>query len=694
VEGTVTVGPKKKIAILGGGVSAVTVAMELTNDEKWEDRFESITLYQMGWRLGGNGATGRGPDESIEEHGLHVWLGYYENAFRLIQDVYAAAKRPKGSHLASWREAFAPQDFVGVNQLFEGKWQPWMFDFPRNDGTPGEGGEFPTLFEYLEMIVGWIARLHEPTGLLGRLAWIMREAGAVLGLVGEETIHTLSKELRVHASKVRHREHHPFLIDLLKRVSRHTESALTGEGEHSLEAQRVLLLMNMGATIVSGLLVDQVCSFEELEQKLEAEDFSSWLKRHNSLPLVWDLRSNPLLRGMYDFAFAYENGDVARPNFAAAPALRTIFRMCLTYKGSIFYKMKAGMGDTIFAPAYQALRNRGVNVQFFHKVTSLGVSADKQSIATLKVEIQATTRNGAEYRPLVDVTSTAGSLPCWPNHPLYEQLREGEMLETQNIDLESFWTPWKGPEIRLEAGKDFDVLVFGISLGSVPFLCAELVAESEPWQRMVEAVATVRTQSAQLWLKPDIHELGWTRRSPMLVSWIEPLNTWADMTTLLNEEGWSGSEQPGSLAYFVGPMKGGIPDSSEKNFPKAAKEEVSAAVQKMLADHVATLWPRLGEPGLPKSDQVLSYCRANIDPSERYVLSLANSARYRLKANGAGFANLVLTGDWIDNGYNAGCVEAAVWSGIQAANAILGRPLNHGVISESAQPMASQQGPK
>jgi uncharacterized protein with NAD-binding domain and iron-sulfur cluster len=61
------------------------------------------------------------------------------------------------------------------------------------------------------------------------------------------------------------------------------------------------------------------------------------------------------------------------------------------------------------------------------------------------------------------------------------------------------------------------------------------------------------------------------------------------------------------------------------------------------------------------------------------VQSPADTAKYRLAADKSGFANLVITGDWIDNGYNAGCVEASVWSGIQAANTILGLPLNQGV---------------
>jgi len=30
----------------------------------------AITIYQMGFRLGGKGASGRGPSDRIEEHGL------------------------------------------------------------------------------------------------------------------------------------------------------------------------------------------------------------------------------------------------------------------------------------------------------------------------------------------------------------------------------------------------------------------------------------------------------------------------------------------------------------------------------------------------------------------------------------------------------------------------------------------------
>ena len=74
------------------------------------------------------------------------------------------------------------------------------------------------------------------------------------------------------------------------------------------------------------------------------------------------------------------------------------------------------------------------------------------------------------------------------------------------------------------------------------------------------------------------------------------------------------------------------------------------------------------------------YLRANVDPSDRYVLSLPGTGRLRLRADESGYDNLMLAGDWVDTGLNAGCIEAAVMSGIQAANAVNGRPLLHTVV--------------
>jgi hypothetical protein len=47
----------------------------------------------------------------------------------------------------------------------------------------------------------------------------------------------------------------------------------------------------------------------------------------------------------------------------------------------------------------------------------------------------------------------------------------------------------------------------------------------------------------------------------------------------------------------------------------------------------------------------------------------------RLSAGESGFGNLYLAGDWVLNGLNGGCVEAATMAGMAAARALTGRPI-------------------
>ncbi|MEG4321299.1 MULTISPECIES: hypothetical protein [unclassified Microcoleus] len=72
------------------------------------------------------------------------------------------------------------------------------------------------------------------------------------------------------------------------------------------------------------------------------------------------------------------------------------------------------------------------------------------------------------------------------------------------------------------------------------------------------------------------------------------------------------------------------------------------------------------------------FWRVNITPSERYVLSVPGSYQFRLQADSSrwdnrprGFNNLYLTGDWVDNSFNSGCIEATTMAGMQAAKAII-----------------------
>ena len=168
------------------------------------------------------------------------------------------------------------------------------------------------------------------------------------------------------------------------------------------------------------------------------------------------------------------------------------------------------------------------------------------------------------------------------------------------------------------------------------------------------------------------------------------------MSQLLVREEWSGDVIPKSLAYFCGTVPGDIPPESESDYPAEQDKLAYETSQAWLEQSIGGLWPRMREAGAEGgvdwsllvddgnatgAERLKSqFWRVNIDPSERYVLSAAGSTKYRIKADESGYDNLVLTGDWIDNGFNVGCIEASVMSGMLSSNAIGGYPNKDDII--------------
>ncbi len=128
-----------KVSIIGGGCAAMATAFELTRPEHGGKY--AVTIHQQGWRLGGKGASGRkAPSQRIEEHGLHLWMGFYENAFRMMRECYVeAARDPATCNLATWEDAFKPDNYVGVTERTSSGWANWSAMFPPAAGLPGGG---------------------------------------------------------------------------------------------------------------------------------------------------------------------------------------------------------------------------------------------------------------------------------------------------------------------------------------------------------------------------------------------------------------------------------------------------------------------------------------------------------------------------------------------------------------------------
>jgi uncharacterized protein with NAD-binding domain and iron-sulfur cluster len=449
--------------------------------------------------------------------------------------------------------------------------------------------------------------------------------------------------------------------------------------------------VDFGAAVVRGLLVENVAwrGFDAIDD-INPRD---WLRRHGASDLTLD---SDWARVLYAQSFAFLNGDPRTPSVAAGPAVRCALRMLLTYRGAFTFKLRSGMGDIVFAPFYRVLAARGVRFAFFHRVRQLHLTADRRAIERISIGRQAMPRTGS-YEPLVRVND----LWCWPNEPDYRQLREERDIRALQakpgayVNLESVWSSW-GPEretlVELRRGADFDRVVLGISLGALPPICEELIAARRRWRRMVERIPTIRTQAFQVWMRPTLAETGWRGPSPLSTAYARPMETWGDLSLLLATESWKPGQRPGMLAYVCGPMPDGEGEPpawfSDPTYPGRERERAFAEMRRFLCEHGGHLWPALRRHGDFDWAQLVDaegragaerlraqFWIANVEPSERYVLSVPGSLRHRLRSDESGFDNLYLAGDWTFTGMNLGCVEGAVMSGLRAARAISGAPI-------------------
>jgi len=715
---------RTKIAILGGGVGAMSAAFGLTEAPNWQERYD-ITVYQLGWRLGGKGASGRNParGERIEEHGLHIWFGFYDNAFRIMQTAYErchALGLTPGSPFRDWTDAFKPHNLLTAMENVEGEWRPWPIRYSVELSSPGHGITEPTPWFYFRFMLKWLVQMVEARFSARHGIWslVTTEAVQTVRFVGGVTlnlVHAIEAGLglrhgesaaaaprsnvhRAHdlahampADPTEHgAQHHHALLALLDGFQERFVASLESDLVRDEDLRRDLVLIDLFVAMARGMLVDGVLlhGFDCIDRY----DAREWLRRHGCRSA-----DSSLVRGMYDLVFAYVDGDLARADFAAGTALRAVLRILFTYHGSICYEMQAGMGDTVFSPPKLMLRARGVKFKFFHTVTNLGLSGDRTTVETIDVDVQARVRPEVvaaqgDYQPLV----TIKGVPSWPSAPLYDQLVDGEVLraalEQRGLDLESAWWTQMAERITLRRGQDFDTIVLGISLGALPFVAPELMAANPSFRDMVEKIPTVQTQAFQLWLDRDIEALGWVAPEPAIVgAYTEPIDTWADMSHLIDRESWSAGDRVKNIAYFCAALAT-PPRAPLENtdYPVEQREAVKATALEFLTTSIRPLWPKATDPvnphGLDWNRLVdpdtrpgparfdAQYWRANVNPSDRYVLSAKGTTQYRLRADESGFGNVFLAGDWTNNGVNLGCVEAAAVSGLQAARAIGGYP--------------------
>ena len=691
---------RRRVAILGGGMAGMATAWRLS-EPGWEEEFESITVYQRGWRLGGKGASSRGPNGRIEEHGLHLWLGYYENAFRLLRRCYEELDRPTtdpDARLRTWRDAMIPTPEVGLEDFDpEGGWQHWIGRFTTNDQVPGELGEpgaggDATVVDFVRRALRLVADFMESlpaasSAHTGRLVLSgsptpPRESSA---LASGLSIAVLAGILETLAWLHNAAPSAPgSAIAALDRSLADTRTALHDLVDDDADVRRTWHLVSVMTASVRGVLADGLLTNPRGFRAVNDEDFLDWIIRHGAAPEVADFA---FIRGLYDLVFAERGATRARKGVSAGVAVFMTSKMFFEYKGAIFWKMTAGMGDVVFAPLYEVLRGRGVEFEFFHRVDQLHVSDDGSAIEAITMGRQVALGEGrAHYEPLVRV----GDLPTFPAAPLVDQLSDADGIERHA--LESHWCDWPDAERRvLRRGEDFDVAVFAIPIAMAAHVCRELIAHRPEWRAMVTHLSTTATQALQLWFRSDEPALGWPHPGATVSAYTQPFNTWASMDQVIGSECWPSGDRPGAIAYFCGALDAPWPlDESDAGYPARQHAIVAENALRFVTRDLLHLLPGLAAPDGARWDLLCGtrgergadaldtqFVNANVDPSDRYVQCAPGTDRYRFRADESGYDNLFLAGDWTDNGLNAGCIEAATLSGLQAANAVLGRSRNH-----------------
>ena len=681
--------PGGKVAIIGGGMAGLSAAWRLS-EPGWRDRFDSITVYQRGWRLGGKAASSRGPHGRIEEHGLHIWLGYYENAFGMLRECYAELDRATTDPTApihSWDQALIPGDNLGLADSFGADWLMWLGTFTRNAGLPGEPdatGREMTVVEFTRRALQLVRDFAEsqrgamPVGLALSTSPDPPPVARWIDAVADAAFAALVALAEPRASRSTATRLIEDAVDAVRRAI---------DYERRPDHRRSWMLLSMMTAVIRGILADNVVTDPRGFRTINDEDYSAWILRHGAHPDVLDFA---LVRGLYDLVFAYEDADPERASFGAGQAIFLTGLALFGYKGAIFWKMTAGMGDVVIAPIYEALRRRGVEFEFFHRLDALHLDDRRLAIDAITMGRQVRLAEGVtRYEPLTKVLG----LPVFPDTPLADQLAAPDQVPCGGWhSLETYWSDRADAETRvLRRGVDFDHVVLAVSVGMLPVVAGELIEDRVEWKEMTSHIRTVATQAFQIWLRPDEPSLGWNEPAVTISGYLRPFETWASMPQTLWSEDWPEDDRPGTVAYFCGTLDATWPTAEVgSGYARRYEQRVRADAASYVDRHLKPYFPRAvseqgfswhllsgvnGERG--PAAMATQHVSVNVDPSDRYVQSVPGTERYRLRPDESGYDNLVLAGDWTDSGMNAGCIEAAVLSGLEAGNALLGRHRYH-----------------
>lgn len=659
---------KTKIAVLGGGISALAAAYELKRLDPTNTL--DITIYQMGWRLGGKCASSRNEMPGMgfrnEEHGLHVLGGWYHNTFEMLRRLYAEWESVAGADAGPIDDAFLPMNGAVLFDErrtifgFPNGWRKIAIRFPDPVGTPGVDipdlsieRMFKVLLRWVQEILGFSLDGLNTIGIAGAFLPDWFDLSEIVEFFDRDNLENWNDaEADAVSSRLNERaeclgRECELLADNLSEDGSRDLFARGGENEPSIFDLMTAGLVGM--YVIKGILDDRLLTrgFDAIN----SEDATEWMRRHGAPSFVV---KSPFVELGYHYAFSYVDGDKDQPSMAAGAALRGYMRMFFGQVGSFFYHFNGGMGDVIVKPFYDVLRAKGVKFQFFSQITALELDDDNTQISQVQIRRQAKVSDGpAAYNPIIQ---THAGLRTWPTQPLMDQL---ELAPGQTRFPDDFEDPAdidpNDPTETLIAGDDFDIAILAIPGTALREICQPLIDADPAWGRCLDAMSSCPTLSAQLWTEKTPEQLGWGDMPGITTGHVLPLSTWSDMTHLLPFE--KASPYHGHhLLCGPQPITGEPPRDTAMTW---------------LEDHLEDVLPDWRIDDQDTSARAI-YVRLNHKPSERYIFAASGDVDDRLRTDESGLANLYLCGDWVRNGTDLGWVEGAVTTARQCARAVTG----------------------
>lgn len=690
----------KRIAIVGGGMGGLTAAHALTRPEL-KGKYE-VTIFQMGWRLGGKCSTGRGENGRIEEHGIHAFLGAYYNALCLMEDVYGEWKPGKGYPLATFKDAFIKKN-TGLHWERDGgelkRWDKWSPQVPITLDQVKKQKDFLIILwlkVYAKILQSKIADV--PFGDQPVLLPIEKSLEKALVYLS-----SFSEKIEEFLAQGKLYDINKHLNDIEKRLKQFWESVksfIDLEIKHSTnnpdDLRRNLLEVEMFQVILRGIRDDGLL-FRGFKY-VDDSNFDEWFLKHGASA---NLMESPLITYVPNLTFQFPNGDIAvPPEMSAASYLQWALRSAL-YIDQPLHLFAAGTGETLITPLYEVLKERGVKFEFFRELVEVIASKDGSRVEKLIFKKQADVLDDNDYIPL----ETIKGLRCWQNKPDYAQLVRKPGIEDSDFERPGDAHFGEGDDLEFDIDKvgHFEKVILAIPPRAISESAKDLLSKNKSWGNRVPKMPTSATQASQLWFKKTVEHLAAMPTKVVnnevqkyyfaTANFPGEMHGQLDFSKYIQYEDWPANEEPEGVVYGCGVMVDPTPEDRGKFTPRKisnlrAKESTRAMLMVMGADLLPNSVNQREETTNPHAldfndlhilesdggDNVLGqsrlnkqYFRGNVYPSDRYTQSPRNTKAHRINPLKPEIENMTGAGDWVDTVLNVGSVECTVMGGLLAA---------------------------